>query len=1376
MNGCTFTGNTANRVLLQPGAMMGHNATLTAQPVLEGYEFREDFTVPPTVTLTLEPGVTLMGGNMAAEFVVEGHLEALGTPTQPITFTSATDSGSNQWTGLAFDGSAGLTPGGGTGHLRHATIRYAGRRNRVTDALVGPYDHSNLAIRNGTLRLEHVAVRDIATGEYDYGLIASDSHLIISETLFTGIGNGQDRDVPMRLQGVDTVLEMSGCTFTDNTSNRVLLDPDAMMGHDATLTAQPVLEGYEFRDDFTVPSMVTLTLEPGVTLMGGSIDAEFLVEGHLEALGTPTQPITFTSAVNTGSNQWPGLAFDGGSGQLRHATIRYAGRRNRVTDALVGPYDHSNLAVRNGMLRLEQVTVCDIATGDYDYGLIAADSHLILSDTLFTGIGNGQSRDIPLRLQGADTVLEMSGCTFTDNTNNRVLLDQGAMMGHDATLATQAIMDGYEFRQDFTVPPTVTLTVEPGVAVMGASNVELLVEGHLDALGTETQPITFTSAANSGASQWAGVVFDGSKGAGTGYLKHATVRYGGHGNSVLSESGDYHSGSNVTVDDVRAGEVRLEHVRLREAFHFDGWHKFGDHGLYVRDGRVAVSSSIIEDHCDGWVYDSGVYVAGDSSVVIEDSLIQSNAGTGLLIEGDAALVKVTGSSIVNNIGDGVRNTGTASVILAGDEEGGNAIYANQGFGVNQAGLDGQTFASYNWWGEASGPTHSGNLSGTGEEVTDRVLYDPWLTEAPTPPAVAAGMVQLASPNEVSVGQTVNIGVLFQQLYTETLKDAILVLEIPWRAEYRYSTHDGQFWPLHNRVIWKLGNVAPGETFEAIAQVRYKWHTPNGTGMPAAAMVAADNLRNRWVTYEDHLAYEELVIASEQELTQGQVDDILANDADLDALFADALAQGFEYYGNATLQILDDGTEWFEMLLIDLDRPGDVLAVRRIGDDRHVRHEADTYVSFYTLSGGVRFDYLTATWESWGDAAPEVGLAGDLDEPSSLSVCPLGDCPHHNWGDCLRNCLINQIPREMSNPSLFAGSSDCAACTACDEFCLDVCSECARRLWESHQHEHYHDCTRECADSSNWNNYQCDDEHVACYDAPKNESTMGRSQYRMTYECDEDTCDLLPEPHLEYCPQGCVVGDTAGSIIQTDCIDCEDVWDFVGEAQCIRALTAHDPNALYGPEVVAPGQTITYTVEWENEGRGIAYGVYVESYLPPELDDRTLEIGGEGVYFPGSRTLMWEIGELGPDQGDTVTYTVQVPASAISGTVIVAEATVYFPSVPETTPTNPVVTLVQDVAAHGQALTTIPGVPLDLTLTGSSPSDDPLSFEIGQEPLNGELTGTPPYLTYTPADGFEGQDWFDFVVSAGGRSSLPSLVTIEVTFPGRIYLPLILRVN
>jgi uncharacterized repeat protein (TIGR01451 family) len=1136
---------------------------------------------------------------------------------------------------------------------------------------------------------------------------------------------------------------------------------------------------------FTVPSGVKLTIEPGVTVRTTlGLHKDFLVQGHLEALGTPAEPITFTSTADTGPGQWGGLAFDGGTGHLRYVTLRYAGQRNSVSDDL-GSWAFAAIAIRNvltGQVHLEKVTIRDIASTSQDMAIYVDDSNLVVEDSFFTGIGDGswyQFPDAAIYIAGGDSDVSLTNNTFTANNTNTVVLQPGAMMNHNTSFTSQNGLDGYVLQDDFTVPPMVTLTVEPGVTVMGNrggnNSAELRVEGHLQAVGTPILPITFTSLDDSAPAQWPGVVFDGSSGGGTGHLRYATVRYGGIGNSVLdSMPTNYHSGSNITIYNVQMGEVRLEHVTVESEYNFDGWHKFSDHGLYVHDSHVVVADSIIEDNCDsttaGTSGDSGVFVTGDSQVIIEDSLIQSNSAPGLLVESDTAFVKVTGSSIVNNIGDGVRNAGTATIVLSGDENSGNSIHSNQGFGVNQAGTNGQTFAGYNWWGAASGPTHTGNPSGTGEEVTDRVLYDPWLTEAPTPPSVVASMVQLASPNDVSVGQTVNIGVLFQNLHTEILNDAIIVLEIPWRAEYLYSSHDGQFWPLYNHAIWKLGDVAPGETFSAIAQVRFLWYTPNGTEMQAAAMVAADNLRNPWVTYEDHLAYEELEIVSEQELTQGQVDAILASDADLDALFDQALAQGFDYYGNAVLQTLEGGVEWFEMLLTDLDRPGEVIAVRRIGDDRHIRREADTTVSLDTLTGGARFDYLTAEWTFWGDLAPGANLSSAL---VSCDASAPSACPHHNWGDCLRNCLINQYPREVSNPSLFAGSSDCAACVACEENCLDICSDCARRLWEPHQHEHYHDCTRECADSSNWNNYQCDDSYVTCYDAAKNQSNIGRSQYRMTYECDGGTCKLKPNPKLEYCPHGCVVGETAGRI-NSECVDCKDIWDFAMEAQCIRALTAHDPNALYGPEAAVPGQTIEYTVEWENEGQGIAYGVYVESYLPPELDDSTLQIGGNGVYFPGSRTLMWEIGELGPHQGDNVAYTVQVPASALSGTVMVAEATVYFPSVPETTPTNPVVTIVQDVAANGQQVRTDRDTPVNTTLSGYSPAGKPLKYTVLSEPLNGSLTGKPPNLTYTPAGHFEGLDGFDFTVSDGLNTSLPALVTIIVNAPSRVYLPVALR--
>jgi hypothetical protein len=134
----------------------------------------------------------------------------------------------------------------------------------------------------------------------------------------------------------------------------------------------------------------------------------------------------------------------------------------------------------------------------------------------------------------------------------------------------------------------------------------------------------------------------------------------------------------------------------------------------------------------------------------------------------------------------------------------------------------------------------------------------------------------------------------------------------------------------------------------------------------------------------------------------------------------------------------------------------------------------------------------------------------------------------------------------------------------------------------------------------------------------------------------------------------------------------------------------------------------------------------------------------------------------------------VPASAISGTVMVADATVFFPSVPETTPTNPIVTVVHDLVADGQQVRTQRGTPVNITLSGYSPAGHPLAYTVHGEPLNGALTGTPPNLTYTPAAEFEGLDGFEFTASDGENTSLPAAVTVIVNPWPRVYLPMVLR--
>jgi len=67
----------------------------------------------------------------------------------------------------------------------------------------------------------------------------------------------------------------------------------------------------------------------------------------------------------------------------------------------------------------------------------------------------------------------------------------------------------------------------------------------------------------------------------------------------------------------------------------------------------------------------------------------------------------------------------------------------------------------------------------------------------------------------------------------------------------------------------------------------------------------------------------------------------------------------------------------------------------------------------------------------------------------------------------------------------------------------------------------------------------------------------------------------------------------------------------------------------------------------------------------------------------------------------------------------------------------------------------------LTLTGTDPDEDPLTFEVVQQPGFGTLTGTPPDLTYTPDPDANGADQFTFRAFDGTSYSGPALFEIAV---------------
>ncbi len=96
----------------------------------------------------------------------------------------------------------------------------------------------------------------------------------------------------------------------------------------------------------------------------------------------------------------------------------------------------------------------------------------------------------------------------------------------------------------------------------------------------------------------------------------------------------------------------------------------------------------------------------------------------------------------------------------------------------------------------------------------------------------------------------------------------------------------------------------------------------------------------------------------------------------------------------------------------------------------------------------------------------------------------------------------------------------------------------------------------------------------------------------------------------------------------------------------------------------------------------------------------------------------------------------------------------------------VTVLAGEPVAHDLSVSTPVDTSIEVTLSATDPNPPPegLAWEISDPPSFGALTGEAPVLTYTPNEGFVGEDAFTFRASDGVNLSNTATVTIAVTPP------------
>lgn len=164
--------------------------------------------------------------------------------------------------------------------------------------------------------------------------------------------------------------------------------------------------------------------------------------------------------------------------------------------------------------------------------------------------------------------------------------------------------------------------------------------------------------------------------------------------------------------------------------------------LLANTSHSTLYASDIYNNCE-----EGIYLFSSSNNTIEACDVYSNY-YGIKLYHFSNATHIRGCNIYNN------SWGIWTLLSLTGETHNSNIYNNTNYGIYNYNLELQYIlnATYNWWSSSTGPYHpTTNPNGDGDNVTDNVLYDPWLN-APVGVINQPPIVNITYPTE---GQTVN---------------------------------------------------------------------------------------------------------------------------------------------------------------------------------------------------------------------------------------------------------------------------------------------------------------------------------------------------------------------------------------------------------------------------------------------------------------------------------------------------------------------------------------------------------------------------------------------------------------------------------------------
>ncbi|TKJ41219.1 hypothetical protein CEE37_06020 [candidate division LCP-89 bacterium B3_LCP] len=225
----------------------------------------------------------------------------------------------------------------------------------------------------------------------------------------------------------------------------------------------------------------------------------------------------------------------------------------------------------------------------------------------------------------------------------------------------------YLVEGEITVPADQTLVIDPGVDVIFQGHYKLIVNGWLEAVGTEADSVLFT--ADNSTEGWHGIRFIGAPD--SSHLSYCIVQYG----RATGSSPDCYGGGIYCAN---SNPSFVNCTISGNASFWDG----GGGGIYCYDSSPIIGGCIISGNSANYGNGGGIYCDG-SNLIISDNTINGNSsgpyGGGIYCD-NSALTIANNAICMNSAtyGGGIYCTGSSISIIDNSLNENSAVYYGGG--------------------------------------------------------------------------------------------------------------------------------------------------------------------------------------------------------------------------------------------------------------------------------------------------------------------------------------------------------------------------------------------------------------------------------------------------------------------------------------------------------------------------------------------------------------------------------------------------------------------------------------------------------------------------------------------------------------------------